>query len=41
VALSTDLLDAEVALFQAQTTRTIALVDYQLARARLDKALGR
>lgn len=41
VALSTDLLDAEVALFQAQTTRTIALVDYQLARARLDKATGR
>lgn len=41
VALSTDLLDAEVALFQARAALTIARVDDQLARARLDKALGR
>ncbi len=38
---SSDLLDAEVAELQAGLDRTAAAVDVHLARARLDRALGR
>jgi outer membrane protein TolC len=40
VALNTDVLDAEVALLQAEMNRTQAEIDLILARARLEKALG-
>jgi len=40
LALNSDLLDAEVALLQAKTNYTQALVDYELAQARLQKAIG-
>lgn len=38
---STDLIDAETLLIQAETNYTNSLVDYKLARARLEKSLGR
>ncbi len=41
LTLNSDMLDAEVALLQARTNYTQALVDYELAAARLDKAIGR
>jgi outer membrane protein TolC len=41
VATSTDLLDAQVALLQAELDRTRALANARLASARLDRALGR
>jgi outer membrane protein TolC len=41
VATSTDVLDAQVALLQAELDRTRALANVQLAAARLDRALGR
>ncbi len=41
VALSTDVLDADVALLRARTSRTQAAIDLVLAQARLEKALGR
>lgn len=40
LAQNSDLLDAEVALLQARTNSTHALVDYELAEARLQKAIG-
>jgi outer membrane protein TolC len=40
LALNTDLLDAEVSLLQAKTNYTQSLVDYELALARLSKAVG-
>lgn len=40
LAQNSDLLDAEVALLQAKTNYTQALVDYELARARLQRATG-
>ncbi len=40
VALSADVLDAEVALLQAKLGRTQAAIDQVLAQARLEKALG-
>ncbi|MBI5471434.1 MAG: TolC family protein [Ignavibacteriae bacterium] len=40
LAQNSDLLDAEVALLQAKTNYTQALVDYELAQARLQKVLG-
>ena len=40
VALSADVLDAEVALLQSRMNRTHALIDLALGRARLEKALG-
>jgi outer membrane protein TolC len=40
VALNTDVLDADVALLQAQMNRTQAAIDMVLAQARLEKALG-
>lgn len=40
VALTTDLLDAEVALLRAKTDHTDALVEYELAESRLLKAIG-
>ncbi len=40
LALNTDLLDAEVSLLQARTNYTQVLVDYELAEARLQKAIG-
>jgi outer membrane protein len=39
-AISSDLLDAEVADLQSKTLLTQALVEYELAKARLDKAIG-
>jgi outer membrane protein TolC len=41
VATTTDLLDAQVALLQAELDRTRALAAIRLATARLDRALGR
>lgn len=41
VATNTDVLDAQVALLQAELDRTRALANAQLAAARLDRALGR
>jgi outer membrane protein TolC len=38
--LSSELLDAEVSLLQAQLNRTQALVDLELAQAKLNKTLG-
>jgi outer membrane protein TolC len=38
---NTDLLDAEVALLQAKVNHTSSLVDYELAQARIMKAVGR
>jgi outer membrane protein TolC len=40
VALNSDLLDAEIALLQAKTNYTQTLVDYELAQAGLQKAIG-
>jgi outer membrane protein len=41
VATNTDVLDAQVALLQAELDRTRAIANAQLAAARLDRALGR
>ncbi len=41
VATSTDLIDAEVSVRQAKTNLTNSLVDYQLAKAQLEKAIGK
>ncbi len=41
MALNSDLLDAEVALLRAKTQYTTALVDHELAVARLHKAVGK
>jgi outer membrane protein TolC len=41
VATSTDLIDAEVSLLQSKTNLTNALVDFQLAKAKLLKAAGK
>ncbi len=41
VATSTEVLDAQVALLQAQLDRTRALANLKLAEARLDRAVGR
>jgi len=40
VALNTEVLDAEVALLQAELNRTQAAIDLALAQAKLEKALG-
>ncbi|TAK64597.1 MAG: hypothetical protein EPO24_03180, partial [Bacteroidetes bacterium] len=41
ISSTSDLLDAEVALLQAKTNYTNALVDKELAYARLSKAIGK
>jgi outer membrane protein TolC len=41
VATNTDVIDAQVALLQADLDRTRALANAKLAEARLDRALGR
>ena len=41
VATSTDVLDAQVAILQAELDRTQAIANARVARARLDRALGR
>ncbi len=41
VASSTDLIDAETALLAAKTNYVNSLVDYELARVRLDKSVGK
>ncbi len=41
VASSTDLIDAETSLLQAKTSYNNALVDYELAKVRLDKSVGK
>jgi outer membrane protein TolC len=40
LATSTDLLDASLAVLQARTSYTSALVEHQIALARLNKAVG-
>lgn len=40
LALSSDMVDAEVALLQAKTNYTNSLVDYELAKAKLEKSVG-
>jgi outer membrane protein len=40
LALNSDLLDSEVALLQANTNYIQALVDYELAKAKLEKSIG-
>lgn len=40
IGTNSDLLDAEVALLQARTNFTQAIVDFQLAQASLERALG-
>jgi outer membrane protein TolC len=40
VAISTDVLDAQVVLLQASLDRTQALVAARMAAARLDRAIG-
>jgi outer membrane protein TolC len=41
VAISTDVLDAEIAVLQAGLDRTRALANARLAEARLQRAVGR
>ncbi len=41
LVLSSDLIDAEVSLLSAKTNYTSALVDFQLAKAKLDKSIGK
>jgi outer membrane protein TolC len=41
VATNTDVLDAQMALLQAELDRTRAMANAQLAAARLERALGR
>ncbi|MCU7492701.1 MAG: TolC family protein [Ignavibacteria bacterium] len=41
LATSTDLIDAETAVLQAETNYNNALVDYEIAKIRLEKSLGR
>ena len=41
LATSTDIIDAENSLLQAKTNYTNALIDYKLAKVRLEKSLGR
>ncbi len=41
LATSTDLIDAEAAVLQAETNYNTSLVDYQIAKVRLDKSVGR
>lgn len=41
VASSTDLIDAETALLQAKTNYNNSLVEYELAKVRLDKSVGK
>ena len=40
LALNSDMLDAEVAMLQSKLNYTQALVDYELAEARLERAIG-
>ena len=40
LATSTDLIDAEVSLLQAKTSLTTSLVDYQIAKVKLNKSVG-
>ncbi len=41
VASSTDLIDAETSLLQTKTNYNNALVDYEIAKVRLDKSVGK
>lgn len=41
LATSTDIIDAENSVLQAKTNYTNALIDYKLAKVRLEKSLGR
>ena len=41
LATSSDLIDAENSVFTSETNYKTALVDYQIAKVKLDKALGR
>lgn len=40
LASTSDVIDAEVALLQAKTNQTNSIVDFELAQARIDKAIG-
>lgn len=41
LATTTELVDAETALFGSKTNYTTSVVDYELAKARLDKSIGK
>jgi outer membrane protein TolC len=41
LATSTDIIDAENSLLQAKTNYTNALIDYKMAKVRLEKSIGR
>ncbi len=41
MALSSDVIDAEVALLAAKTNHTNSIVDYEVAKARLEKSIGK
>ncbi len=41
MALSSDVIDAEVALLAAKTNHTSSIVDYELAKAKLEKSIGK
>ena len=41
MALSSDVIDAEVALLTAKTNYTNSIVDYELAKAKLEKSIGK
>jgi outer membrane protein TolC len=41
MALNSELLDAEVALLQAKVNQTQAFIDYEIAKAKLDKSIGK
>lgn len=41
MALSSDVIDSEVALLTAKTNYTNSVVDYELAKAKLDKSIGK
>jgi len=40
MALNSELLDAEVSLLQTKVSRTQALIDYEIAKAKLEKSMG-
>lgn len=41
IVMSSDVIDADVALLQAKTNYTTAVVDYELSKAKLDKSIGK
>ena len=41
LATSTDIIDAENSLLQAKTNYTSCLIDYKMAKVKLEKSIGR